>query len=288
MSHERYQELSNIFQSGYTARKRDTEQLVRDEHELAVLALVTHEQQRLKTQGWRSFPEVDEFERFFNGSPHHRRPMLVIVGDTNCGKSLLGGSILQSLATKLGLQSFLEITVEGDAELDLRDFRVNKHSGVLLDGVADVKTLKAHREALQGRPKVIKGGRSATMIYAYSYTLCSRAVIATLDSAAANLHMLTTDHWLSSKKNVIVLRLTTPAWVGSAVGVGPLSRDDMMRKWSSAEVSALLLARDLEGPASVCCASGVNGADLYDLTVHELCKEVRLTPLCRPTGARCT
>ena len=278
VSHERYQELSMHFPSGYAARKRDTEQLVRDEHDLAVHALVAREQQRLETKAWRHFPEVAEFERYFDGSPHHRRPMLAIVGDTNCGKSLLGGSILQGLASNLGVQSYLEITVEGDAELDLRDFRVNKHSGILLDGVADVKTLKAHREVLQGRPKVMKGGRSATMIYAYSYTLCNRAVIATLDSAATNLHMLTTDHWLSCNKNVIVLRLSAPAWVGSTVRAGPARRDAMMRRWSVAEVSTFLLARDLQGPASVCCASGVNGADLYGLTAHQLCHEVRLTP----------
>ena len=278
LTHERYQELSMHFPSGYTGRKRDTEQLVRDEHDQAVHALVAHEQQRLETKAWRSFPEVDEFEGFFGGAPHHRRPILVIVGDTNCGKSLLGGSILQRLASRMDLQGFVEITVEGDAELDLRDFRVNKHSGILLDGMADAKTLKSHREVLQGRPKVLKGGRSATMIYSYAYTLCNRAVIATFDSAAANLHMLTTDHWLSCKKNVIVLRLTAPAWLDSNVPAQTVSRDDLMQRWSSSEVSTFLQARDLPGPASVCYANGLNGADMHATSSQDLCEQLRMTP----------
>ena len=100
----------------------------------------------------------------------------------------------------MGLPSFHETTVEYDQELDLRDFRVNMHSGVLLDGVGDVRTLHKHRETLQGRPKILLGGRSATMMHAYKYALCRRASIATFDLSAANLHMLTTDHWLKQRK----------------------------------------------------------------------------------------
>ena len=60
-------------------------------------------------------------------------------------------------------------------DLDLSDFDVCKHAGVLLDGVGDVLFFKRNREVLQGRPKVCKGGKSGTMIYAYPFTLCLRA-----------------------------------------------------------------------------------------------------------------
>ena len=73
--------------------------------------------------------------------------------------------------------------------------------------------LKHNREALQGRPKLCKGGQSATMIYSYNYTLCNRAVVATFDLSAAHLEALTDDHWLSERKNVITLRLTEKAFV---------------------------------------------------------------------------
>ena len=61
------------------------------------------------------------------------------------------------------------------AELDLR-----LHGGGLLDRVGDALALKLNREALQGRPKVCKGAKSATNVYAYEYTFCRRAIIATL------------------------------------------------------------------------------------------------------------
>ena len=50
------------------------------------------------------------------------------------------------------------------------------------------------------------------MKHAYEYTLARRAVIATLDLSAANLDQFEQGHWLSSELNVIVLRLTEPAF----------------------------------------------------------------------------
>ena len=35
------------------------------------------------------------------------------------------------------------------------------------------------------------------MMYAYPFTLARRAVVATMDLSARNLHLLRTDHWLS-------------------------------------------------------------------------------------------
>ena len=46
--------------------------------------------------------------------------------------------------------------------MDLAEFDRRVHAGVILDGVGDALFLKRNREALQGRPKVIKGAKSAT------------------------------------------------------------------------------------------------------------------------------
>eukprot|EP00973_Karenia_brevis_P001831 249848-Karenia_brevis.AAC.1 len=51
------------------------------------------------------------------------------------------------------------------------------------------------------------------MLYAYTYTLCRRAVVATFDLSAQNLDLLQSDHWLSNPRNVLVVRLDAPAWV---------------------------------------------------------------------------
>ena len=83
---------------------------------------------------------------------------------------------------------------------------------LLREAADDAETLAANREALQGRAKDHTGGRSTTMVYAYTFTLCRRAVIATMDLAAANRDFFQTHHWLSASENVIVLELTAPAW----------------------------------------------------------------------------
>lgn len=142
-----------------------------------------------------------------------RRPILAIVGGTNLGKSLLAASVLRRVGDRLGIKDFLEVTVEGQSDLDFSDFDHQIHSGVLLDGVGDTQTLQENREILQGRPKLAKGGQSATNIYSYPFCLANRAVVATFDLSAKNLEAFTTNHWLSESRNVIQLRLTEKAWV---------------------------------------------------------------------------
>ena len=73
------------------------------------------------------------------------------------------------------------------------------------------------------------------MMYAYPFTLCRRAVVATFDLSAANLEMLRTDHWLSDARNVLQLHLTAPAFDSpKAQVVGPtLTSLDTKRKWEA-------------------------------------------------------
>ena len=146
-------------------------------------------------------------------APARRRPLLVIVGPTHSGKSELARWLLRTrIGSVLVWTDFLEVTVEENAALELSDFDEGRHAGVLLDGVADAGLLARHREALQGRAKEGTGGKSSTMMYAYPFTLCKRAVVATMDLAAANLDYFQEHHWLRQASNVLVLRLSGPAW----------------------------------------------------------------------------
>ena len=192
---------------------------------------------------------------------------------------MLAAAVLQKLADRSGMESYLEVTVENNPELDLSELDVTRHAGVLLDGVGDVALLKPHREVLQGRPKVTRGGRSTTMIYSYPFTLCRRAVIATFDLSAHNLHLFRTDHWLKHPENVIVLRLTGPAWQadGSEQPQAPRRRD-IMHEWTVSETFRFLQECDLEGPAKVLRENGVAGADLLAMSAPDFVQEVRLTP----------
>ena len=196
---------------------------------------------------------------------------------------MLAAVVLERVAEALGLlpRAFLEVTVEDDGHLDLSDLDVAKHGGVLLDGVGDVLLLKKNRETLQGRPKVLKGGRSQTMRYAYPFTLARRAVVVTMDLSAASLDMLQTDHWLSDSRNVMVLRLAEPAWQGLDVPLPPVVRcaQETLRCWSAAEVFGFLKAQDLEGPAGVLFKQGVRGRDFADVTLDDLVTDLRLSKL---------
>ena len=130
-------------------------------------------------------------------------------------------------------------------------------------------------------PRSAKGGTSETMIYSYPFTLCKRAVVATLDLSASNLSKLKTDHWLSETKNVLQLHLTEPAWV-MATAEPPFeapSRRVCMESWSVDDLSTFLEGEDLSGPASAFRSAGVNGADfLAWRSAAELVADLVVTP----------
>ena len=192
---------------------------------------------------------------------------------------MLAADVLQRVAHLLGVTSFLEVTVEEDMTLDMQDFRPQRHAGVLLDGLGDVRILKRNREALQGRPKMVKGGRSATMMYAYAYSFCRRAVVATMDLSASGLHLLRSDHWLADERNVLQVWLDQPAWLHSSAI--PLPRSDprtLMQGWSVAQAVAFLHSVDLDGAAEVCRHNGVNGGDLLAMTAATLTGDLRVSP----------
>jgi hypothetical protein len=283
LSADMYMAYSRQLRSGHADRTRDVAELEADGRRRAVEKHVAREQQLLAAAGVlrpvRAFAEVDRFVKAFEEDTRGRRPILAVVGGTNLGKSLLAADVLKRVGAVLGLEGFLEVTVEDDSFLDLTDFDIRQHAGVLFDGVNDALVLKHNREVLQGRPKVCKAGRSPTMRFSSLYTLCRRAVVVTFDLSAANLHMLDTDHWLADEKNVIQLKLTAPAWEspGGVVAAPPPLRS-IMCGWSVGGVVSFAHARDLAGPATALFASGVNGSDLVDMTDDVLVQEVRVTP----------
>ena len=284
LSHSAYEEHSRKVRVGYADRKRNLAELLADERQHVLREHVSAAMRRLEASGvlrpMRSFPEVESFMESFRCQKLLRRPILAVVGGTNLGKSILAANVLKGIGELLNISSFLEVTVEGDAFLDLTDFDVCSHAGVLLDGVGDVAILKANREVLQGRPKLCKAGRSPTMRFSNVYSLHRRAVVATFDLSAANLHLFDSDHWLSNPKNIVCLRLIVPAWITPAALPSPQldERPEQMRAWSASEVVSWARARDLEGLSAVLFASSVNGADLLEAPADVLVKEVRLTP----------
>ena len=208
LTRETYLSLAARVTVGFQKRLADVRVAERYEKDCALELAVRADAAALQELKWpmRNFPEVEAFLDCHTGAPAFRRPILAIVGGTRLGKSMLANDVLQRLADRLGLHGYIEVTVEDSEAMDLADFDRRLHSGVLLDGVGDALFLKRNREALQGRPKIVKGARSATNVYSYSYSFCGRAVVATFDA-------LRCDHWLSNRENLILLWLEAPAFL---------------------------------------------------------------------------
>ena len=120
------------------------------------------------------------------------------------------------------------------------------------------------------------------MRFSTLYSLCARAVVATFDLSAVNLHLLRSDHWLSNSKNVIVLELKEPAWQGAVPVAAPTpqmsSPRSSMRALNVDDLAAWACARDLGGPAKLLRDNAVTGADLLDLDLEAMVKDLRFTP----------
>ena len=282
LTHEEYIALSAQFRTGHSKRKRDVLELQRDELERAVRDHVKMVQQALETEdpllAPRRFPTAERFISSFSFAARRRR-IYVIIGGTHSGKSLFGHYMLLEIGKILGVDSFLEVTVEDDAKLDFSGFDIRRHAGVQLDGVGDACILWRNREVLQGRPKECKGGRSATMVYSYPYTLASRAVIVTMDLSARNLDMFRTNHWLSDPANCEVLRLTGPAYVAPSASVAraAVAPRDAMAAWSVRELHDFLQDQDLAGPAAHLQSQGCSGGDFLSLTPRDFERDLKLT-----------
>ena len=150
---------------------------------------------------------------------------------------------------------------------------------MLLDGVGDTLTLWKHREVLQGRPKITRGGKSATMMYAYPFTLARRAVVATLDLTAANLHLLRTNHWLKHQRNVIVLRLNGPVWHVVTPAAPARSQREILAAWTVDELAAFFCNQDAAGVADILQKCSVTGADVLEFdNWQEVAEDLRAAP----------
>ena len=273
-------ELSaTLFPFGHGARKRDVEEALRDQRRLSVEALVKTELQALADNDalhpleLQAFPDVDRDATSFQQS-RRRHPVLLLLGATGLGKSLMAGQIVEKIGQAFGLSEYLEITVEDDGHIDFSELDPDKHAGVLLDGLGDLLLLKRNRETLQGRPTVLKGGRSQTMRYAYPFTLARRGVVVTMDLSAA-IHLLDCDHWLSNSSNVCVVRLLTKPWDHRAVHAE--TPDQIMQRSTTEDVVRFLAASDLGAPARTMVANGVRGRDFISLSRDELIEDLKLS-----------
>ena len=105
----RFIELSaTLFPFGHGARKRDVEEAMRGQRRLSVEALVKTELQALADNDalhpleLQALPDVGRYATSFQQA-RRRRPVILILGATGLGKSLMAGQILENIGQALGL-----------------------------------------------------------------------------------------------------------------------------------------------------------------------------------------
>ncbi|CAK0879784.1 unnamed protein product [Prorocentrum cordatum] len=173
LPHQEYTALALRVRLGYSARKREVEQVMEDERESRVdkrVAQVGAELQKLKAPP-REFPAVREWGGSFL-QLDFRWKILVLWADSASGKSTFAEDLFEQPYT---------VTVEEAEHLDLRGFDWEKHDGIVLDNVNSFAQLRRWRAVLRGRNAKSKGGQSATGMYSYTQYLFSTAIVATVD-----------------------------------------------------------------------------------------------------------
>ncbi|CAE7355578.1 unnamed protein product, partial [Symbiodinium sp. CCMP2456] len=285
LTRETYLHLAARVTVGFQKRLADCRAAERYLQEESLRAEVSAQQHALEPAmlPMKVYPQVEDFIQLHDGQANFRRPILAIVGGTRLGKSVLAGDVLRRIGERLNLPDFLEITVEDSEQMDLAEFDRRIHSGVILDGVGDAVFLKRHRETLQGRPKVVKGAKSATNVYAYSFSFCARAVVATFDLSARNLTLLETDHWLSNRENVILLELNEPVYSTAQIGAGPFPVDEgdatpaasrpPKRRWLGSPARNVLTVKSRARSYGYDCAAGAGPNEGEDETTTN-CKSL--------------
>ena len=159
LERDTYLDLAARIGVGFQRRLADVRAAEKYEKEKDINRHVEEQAAALASQTFpmKHFEIVEQFLALFDGIPRHRRPVLVIVGGTNLGKSLLAAMIMRKIGERIGIPGFDEITVEGCDFLDFSNYDHRRHCGVVLDGVGDAYLLYQNREILQGRPKVGRG-----------------------------------------------------------------------------------------------------------------------------------
>ena len=83
---------------------------------------------------------------------------MAIIGPTGTGKSELAAYILRRICDILRVREFIDVTVEDNGSLDMSDFSITMHGGIVLDGVGDTQMLAHHRETLKAvRKRILVG-----------------------------------------------------------------------------------------------------------------------------------
>ena len=138
-----------------------------------------------------------------------RYPLLLVLGASHTGKTEWAKSLFRNpLELKVGtLEHFPET---------MRDFDRQRHDGLVLDDVRDLKFLSDHQDKLQGKyDSLVEFASTPGGTCAYTKYLYAVPTVVTFNHSTANLQFLLVHDWLKHEKNRILVDFPAVLGVGS-------------------------------------------------------------------------
>ena len=137
-----YREYLFLTQNGVVSRKRNFDEVTREEERLELTALIAENTQRIRSDPalYRPFPEVPEVPTWLQQfkADALRYPILLLMGPPMCGKTQYACSLFQSpLQLKIG--SLLHVPDK------LRSFDRKIQDAIILDDIRDLKFCRKTR-----------------------------------------------------------------------------------------------------------------------------------------------
>jgi hypothetical protein len=198
-----YWEYLHESKDGFPGRKRDFQEYTAWKKKKAFDKEVAARVQRIRNNPalytpFAKVPEAAEWLAFFQRDAL-RYPVLLVHGPSRCGKTEWAESLFKCpLVLKIGV---LTQFPEGARRLDRE-----KHDGVVLDDVRDLKFLSDHQDKLQGKYSgAVELGTTPSGQYAFDVDFFRLPVVATVNNSTENLGFLTDHDFVADRDNVRLL-----------------------------------------------------------------------------------
>ena len=204
LTSDKYEQYLFLTRDGVLARKRNLDAVREHEAAVAESAIIEATTKRLRSNPalYRPFPQVPAAQAWLGTFQEDRLryPVLIVLGPSQSGKTEWAKSLFKTpLELKVG---GLDIFPES-----MRAFDREKHDGIILDDVRDLKFLAEHQDKLQGKYDArIEFATTPGGTCAYSKYLFAVPVAVTINNSTRNLDFLLTHDWLSSERNRILIK----------------------------------------------------------------------------------
>ena len=201
---DKYEQYLFLTRDGVLARKRNLDAVREHEAAVAESAIIEATTKRLRSNPalYRPFPQVPAAQAWLATFQEDRLrcPVLIVLGPSQSGKTEWAKSLFKTpLELKVG---GLDIFPES-----MRAFDREKHDGIILDDVRDLKFLAEHQDKLQGKYDArIEFATTPGGTCAYSKYLFAAPVAVTINNSTRNLDFLLTHDWLRSERNRILIK----------------------------------------------------------------------------------